>query len=73
MAKKMLTELIGVRFDLSTYQLIQKVAEVQGIGGCDFVRWSVKRELAELGVLSDDERRLVLRRDARGGRKKSAK
>ena len=73
MAKKMLTELIGVRFDLSTYQLIQKVAEVQGIGGCDFVRWSVKRELAELGVLSDDERRLVLRRDERGGRKKSAK
>ena len=69
MAKKMLTELIGVRFDLSTYQLIQKVAEVQGIGGCDFVRWSVKRELAELGVIPDVERRLVLRRDARGGRK----
>ena len=65
----MLTELIGVRFDLSTYLLIQKVAEVQGIGGCDFVRWSVKRELAELGVIPDDERRLVLRRDQRGGRK----
>jgi hypothetical protein len=70
----MLTELIGVRFDLGTYQLIQKVAEVQGIGSCDFVRWAVRRELAELGVLPDDERRLILRRDERRGeRKKSAK
>lgn len=61
--------MMGIRFDPSTYELIQKVAEVQGIGGCDFVRWSVKRELAELGVIPDDERRLVLRRDERGGRK----
>ena len=69
MCKKTLSEMMGIRFDPSTYELIQKVAEVQGIGGCDFVRWSVKRELAELGVIPDDERRLVLRRDERGGRK----
>ena len=65
----MLSEMMGIRFDPSTYELIQKVAEAQGIGGCDFVRWAVKRELAELGVIPDDERRLVLRRDERGGRK----
>ena len=69
MSKIALSEMMGIRFDPSTYELIQKVAEVQGIGGCDFVRWSVKRELAELGVIPDDERRLVLRRDERGGRK----
>lgn len=68
MNKIALSEMMGIRFDPSTYELIQKVAEVQGIGGCDFVRWSVKRELAELGVIPDDERRLVLRRDERGGR-----
>ena len=69
MGKVKLSELVGIRLDPSTYELIQKVAEVQGIGACDFVRWSVKRELAELGVIPDDERRLVLRRDERGGRK----
>ncbi len=69
MCKKMLSEMMGIRFDPSTYELLQKVAEVQGIGGCNFVRWCVKRELAELGVIPDDERRLVLRRDERGGRK----
>ena len=69
MSKIALSEMMGIRFDPSTYELIQKVAEVQGIGGCDFVRWSVKRELAELGVIPNDERRLVLRREERGGRK----
>lgn len=53
MNKRMLTELMGVRFDSSTYQLIRKVATAQGIGACDFVRWSVKRELAELGIIKD--------------------
>jgi len=69
MNKLALSEMMGIRFDPSTYELLQKVAEVQGIGACDFVRWSVKRELAELGVIPDDERRLVMRREERGGRK----
>lgn len=66
MSELKLSELMGVRFDPSTYELIQKVATAQGIGKCDFVRWSVRRELAELGVIPDDERRLVLRREQRG-------
>ena len=73
MGKLTLSEMMGVRFDPSTYDLIQKVAAAQGIGGCDFVRWAIKRELADLGVIPEAEILLVLGRDKRGGKKKSAK
>jgi hypothetical protein len=59
MSKTILTELIGVRFDQTTYKLIQKVAAAQGIGACDFVRRSVKRELARLSFLPDEEKKAL--------------
>ena len=53
--KKVLTEIIGVRFDPGTYQLIRTVAQAQGVDSCDFIRVSVKRELARLSFLSEVE------------------
>jgi hypothetical protein len=69
MSKLALTEMMGIRLDPSTYELVQKVAAAQGIGGCDFVRWAVKRELAELGVISDAEILLVLGKGKKRGKK----
>lgn len=59
MCEHMLTENMGVRFDPHTYELIKKVAAAQGIGGCDFVRVSVKRELARLSFLPDEEKKAL--------------
>ena len=61
--------MMGVRFDPSTYDLLQKVAAAQGIGGCNFVRWAVKRALAELGVITDAEILLVLGKGKKRGKK----
>lgn len=59
MDKGRLTELIGVRFDPTTHELIEKVAKAQGIGACDFVRISVKRELARLSFLPEEEKKAL--------------
>lgn len=58
----MLTEVLGVRFDRPTYELVQLVASAQGIGACDLVRVSVRRELARLSFLSEEEKK-----SSRGG------
>jgi hypothetical protein len=59
MDTKMLTELMGIRFDPDTFVLIQKVAVAQGIGACDFVRLSVGRELARLQFLFNEEKKAL--------------
>jgi uncharacterized protein (DUF1778 family) len=59
MSKNMLTELVGVRLDTTTYDLIQKVAAAQGIGACDFIRKSVRRELARLSFLPMEEKKAL--------------
>ena len=69
MGKQTLSEMMGVRFNPSTYELVQKVAAAQGIGGCNFVRLAVKRELAELGVITDAEILLVLGKGKKRGKK----
>lgn len=59
MREHILTENMGVRFAPGTYELIKKVAILQGVGPCDFVRVSVKRELARLSFLPDEEKKAV--------------
>lgn len=59
MRENMLTELMGVRFDPNTYELIQKVSGAQGIGACDFVRIAVRRELARLSFLPAEEKKAL--------------
>lgn len=38
---------------------MEKAAEAQGMGCAAFVRHAVKRELARLGLLSDEEKKLL--------------
>jgi len=56
---KKLTELIGVKFDPGTFKLIKEVADLQGVGACDFIRLATRRELARLGYLPDEERKAL--------------
>lgn len=55
----MLTKVVGVRVDQETDSLVEKVAEAQGIGKADFVRNSVRRELARLSFLSEEEKKAL--------------
>ena len=57
--KHMLTEVLGVRFDRPTYDLVQRVATAQGIGACDFVRVAVNRELARLSFLPAERQKAL--------------
>ena len=59
MKKWIFTELVGVRSDSETYRLIQKVARAHGISDCSFVRLCVKRELARLSFLPDEEKKAL--------------
>jgi hypothetical protein len=59
MINRLSTELKGVRFDPNTFVLIQKVLRVQGIGASDFIRISIKRELARLQFLSPEEKKAL--------------
>jgi hypothetical protein len=54
-----LYKIFGGRFEQGTYSLMEKAAEAQGMGCAAFVRHAVKRELARLGLLSDEEKKLL--------------
>lgn len=55
----MLAKLLGVRFDPTTYELVPRVADAQGIGACDFVRVAVRRELARLSFLPVEQKQTL--------------
>ncbi|MEM4481076.1 MAG: ribbon-helix-helix protein, CopG family [Candidatus Bathyarchaeia archaeon] len=50
---------IYARMDENEVQLIKKVAKARGEDLSDFVRRAVKRELARLSYLSDEEKKAL--------------
>ena len=57
--KNKLTRVVGTRFNEETYDLVKKVAHAQGIDACDFIRRSVRRELARLSFLPLEEKKAL--------------
>jgi hypothetical protein len=57
--KNKLTEVVGVRFDEETYNLIVKVSQAQGIDLSDFIRRTTRRELARLSFLPEEEKKAL--------------
>ena len=49
----------GFRMDKETYELIKKVARSRGIDLADLFRELVKRELARLSFLSEEEKKAL--------------
>jgi tRNA U54 and U55 pseudouridine synthase Pus10 len=54
-----LTVVVGIRFDEETHKLVSKVSHAQGIDLSDFIRRSVRRELARLSFLPADEKKAL--------------
>lgn len=51
------TVYIGTRIEPSLKDLVEKVAKERGMNVSDFLRFLVKRELAELSFLSEDTKK----------------
>jgi len=54
-----LNRVLGIRFDEETYRLIELVAESQGIDKSDFVRRAVRKELARLSFLPEEQKKAL--------------
>lgn len=65
MVRTMETVYIGARVEPELKELIQKVARERGMNVSDFIRFLVKRELAELSFLPEETKKAfgLLKRD----------
>lgn len=50
---------VGVRFDRATHELVKQVTIAQGIDISDFIRNSVRRELARLSFLPEEDKKAL--------------
>ena len=57
--KNKLCKILGVRFDEETYELVELIAESQGIDKSDFVRRAVRKELARLSFLTEEQKKAL--------------
>jgi len=54
---------LGIRVDIELYNILKKVVEVRGEGISSFGRRAIKKELARLNYLSEDEKKALGLRD----------
>ena len=57
--KKGRKRFVGVMFDEGTYGLMREVAERAGVDISDFVRMAVRKELARLSLLGEEDARIL--------------
>lgn len=50
-------KILAARFTVDNVRLIEKIAKDRGMDVSDFIRFSVRRELARLSYLPDDEKK----------------
>lgn len=50
---------IGIKFDKELHELLKSVCTARGEHMSNFVRRSVRKELARLGYMSDDDRKAL--------------
>ena len=55
----MLDRSIGIRFTTAEFLLLTKTCRLQGVDVSHFVRMSVRKELARLGVYSENVRQVL--------------
>jgi len=51
--------IVGFRVDAETHRILKKVASARGLDMADFLRELVRRELAKLGYLSEEEEKAL--------------
>ena len=52
-------KIIAVRFSISDAKLLEEITKIRGQNVSDFVRLSVRKELARLSFLSDKEKKVL--------------